>query len=152
MIIFGWGHQKINNVGPTFKQQCSHCNNSEYWLLNKISTWFTLFFIPVFPYENKHFLSCPICQYGVELKSAQADEIKPFAEANQLLIDGKITENEYKTRLSLLPNRESEIVEAEVEQSIKSDDSPLTFCSNCGTGLTGEIKFCGNCGAKNMIE
>jgi len=55
MIIFGWGHQTIKNIGPTFKNHCSHCNNEDYWTLTKYTTWFTLFFIPVIPYSIKYF-------------------------------------------------------------------------------------------------
>src|SRR3990167_6580332 len=98
MIIFGWGHQTIKNFGPTFKNHCSHCNNEEYWTLTRHTTWFTLFFIPIIPYSVKYFLSCPICQYGITLDNKQVEQIKPIAEANQLLIDGKITEVEYKNK------------------------------------------------------
>ena len=42
-------------------------------------TWFTLFFIPVIPYEIKFFLTCPICQYGINRDTAQFHELKPDA-------------------------------------------------------------------------
>lgn len=37
-------------------------------------TWFTLFFIPVIPYENKHILLCEICSNGVVLGDASVDK------------------------------------------------------------------------------
>lgn len=150
MIIFGWGHQTTKNFGPTFKNHCNHCNNDEYWVLTRIMTWFTLFFIPVFPYSIKYFLSCPICQYGLTLDSKQIEQIKPIAEANQLLIDGKITEAEYKTQINQLEGGAPVHVEAEtVEQKVLSGGNEDTsFCSECGTKVTKEIKFCGNCGVK----
>ncbi len=150
MIIFGWGHQTTKNFGPTFKNHCSHCNNEEYWVLTRIMTWFTLFFIPVFPYSIKYFLSCPICQYGLTLDSKQIEQIKPIAEANQLLIDGKITEAEYKTQINQLGSGASVHVEGEAtEQKVLSGGKEdISFCSECGTKITKEIKFCGNCGVK----
>jgi len=149
MIIFGWGHQTIKNLGPTFRQHCSHCNNGEYWVLTKITTWFTLFFIPIFPYSIKYFLSCPICQYGLTLDDKQIERIKSLAEANQLLIDGKITEPEYKTQINQLEGELPTRVEAEViEKKPDSDKEDIGFCSECGTKITKEIKFCGNCGMK----
>jgi tetratricopeptide (TPR) repeat protein len=99
MIIFGWGRQTIKQIGVTFKKLCSHCQNEDYWILTRYMTWFTLFFIPVFPYSIKYFLSCPICKYGLTLDQKQIDQFKPLAEINQLLIDGKITNDEYQMRL-----------------------------------------------------
>jgi len=102
MIIFGWGHQKSKNYGPVFKHHCDHCNNDDYWTLHKISTWFTLFFIPVFPYESKCLLICPVCNYGVELDGQKFNELKVIAENNSALIEGRITEEEYKNRVNQL--------------------------------------------------
>lgn len=153
MIIFGWGHQMIKNFGPTFRHHCNHCNNDEYWVLTRIMTWFTLFFIPVFPYEIKYFLSCPICQYGLTLKKEQIDEIKPLAEANQLLVDGKITKEEYQNKINLLNSNQTQQISApadvkEVEHWVVSDNALLSFCADCGKELTKDIKFCGNCGVQ----
>jgi zinc-ribbon family len=148
MIIFGWGHQTAKNFGPTFKNHCSHCNNEEYWVLTRIMTWFTLFFIPVFPYSIKYFLSCPICQYGVTLDTKQSEQIKPIAEANQLLIDGKITEAEYKIQINRLGSGASAQVWVEaVEQKVlSSGNEDVGFCAECGMKVTKAITFCGNCG------
>lgn len=150
MIIFGWGHTMVRNFGPAFRQHCNHCNNEEYWVLTRIMTWFTLFFIPVFPYSIKYFLSCPICQYGLTLEGEQIEKIKPLAEANQLLIDGKISEAEYRTKMNQLNGAAATPVEAEVVQpkALVSPDQKVGFCSECGAKVTDEIKFCGNCGIK----
>lgn len=150
MLIFGWGRQTIKSFGPTFRQPCSHCNNDEYWVLTRIMTWFTLFFIPVFPYSIKYFLSCPICQYGLTLDNEQTEKIKPLAQANQLLIDGKITEAEYKTQMNQLGGGTSTPVEADVveQKELGSGNDDINFCSECGTKATKEIKFCENCGVK----
>jgi NADH pyrophosphatase NudC (nudix superfamily) len=113
-------------------------------------TWFTLFFIPVFPYSIKYFLSCPICQYGLTLDSKQTDEIKPIAEANQALMDGKISESEYKTRINQLGSGEPVQIEAKAVETkaLSGSDNDLVFCSQCGTSITKEVKFCGSCGTK----
>jgi len=140
----------IKNFGPTFRQHCSHCNNDEYWVLTRIMTWFTLFFIPVFPYSIKYFLTCPVCQYGLTLDSEQTEKIKPLAEANQLLIDGKITEVEYKAQMNQLGSGSPIPVEAEVveQKEFVGGNEEISFCSECGTKVTKEIKFCGNCGVR----
>lgn len=150
MLIFGWGHRTTKHLGPTFQNHCNHCNNEQYWVLTKFMDWLTLFFIPVFPYSTKYFLSCPICQYGLALKSEQTEKIKPLAEANQLLIDGKITEAEHKTRINQLGSGSATRVEAETVEpkALVGGDDETKFCSECGTKLMKEMKFCGNCGAK----
>lgn len=149
MIIFGWGRQTIKRIGIAFKRMCDHCHNEDYWVLTQITTWFTLFFIPVIPYSTKYFLSCPVCQYGLTLDSKQVEEIRPLAETNQLLVDGKITAEEYHARLNQPHNESPEPIKAEVVEVKKSAnaDENLSFCGNCGTALSKELKFCGNCGA-----
>ena len=140
----------IKNFGPTFKQHCNHCGNDDYWVLTRIMTWFTLFFVPIFPYSIKYFLSCPVCQYGLTLDSKQSDELRPLAEANQLLLDGKITKEEYQVRLSLPQASESQekVVEAEIETKVAHKPTSLKFCASCGTEVVKDVKFCGNCGAQ----
>ena len=149
MIIFGWGFQTIKNFGPVFKNLCSHCHNEDYWVLTRVMTWFTIFFIPIFPYEIKHHLTCPVCKYGVTLKGEQVAQMKPLAETNQLLVDGKITADEYNTKINLLNGGATETVQAEViEAKIlpEGGNTHLSYCADCGTQVTKELKFCGNCG------
>jgi hypothetical protein len=148
MIIFGWGRQTEKQIGIAFKNLCSHCHNEDYWVLSKITTWFTLFFIPVIPYSDKYFLACPVCKYGLTLDYKQVEEIKPLAETNQLLIDGKITVDEHQGLLAKLHEGSADPLEAEVLEvkSMASKEKNLTYCGNCGTVITKDIKFCGNCG------
>lgn len=117
-------------------------------MLTRSMVWFTLFFIPVFPYSIKYFLSCPICKYGLILDREQIEKIKPIAEANQLLIEGKITEREYKMRLGQLdeqPTQQVEVIPAE-QKELNDRDQGSGFCSECGSKLIKAAKFCGKCG------
>jgi hypothetical protein len=154
MIIFGWGFQTLKNLGPAFKNLCSNCNNEQYWILTRVITWFTIFFIPVIPYEIKHHLSCPICKYGLVLNQKQINEIKPLAVVNQLLVEGKISQEEYHARLNQLngvsPNNVQEKI---METKVVSDgNSSFSFCTNCGDKVTEESKFCGKCGTATVIQ
>jgi hypothetical protein len=155
MIIFGWGRQTIKQIGVVFKKLCGHCNNEEYWILTRTITWFTLFFIPIIPYSVKYFLSCPVCKYGFDLNSKQVDEIKPLAEINQLLVDGKITEAEYHSRINLL-NGDSPSEPAQIEvlenKVLPEGNVALSYCGSCGTSITKELKFCGNCGTQVIAK
>ena len=88
------------------------------------------------------------------LDSKQIDEIKPIAEANQLLIEGKISETEYKTKINQLGSGEPVKTEARVVETkaLSEGSDNLSFCSECGTSITKEIKFCGSCGAKALSK
>ena len=67
MVIFGWGYQRQSSKILPFQGKCSSCNNTVDWYLVRVSTWFTLFFIPIFPYSRKAFVLCPICGSGIEI-------------------------------------------------------------------------------------
>jgi len=152
-IIFGWGKQTTWNVGPVFRQRCSHCNNEEYWVLLRRTTWFSLFFIPIIPYKTQWWLLCPICKYGLELKPEQVKQLQPIAETNQLLATKRITEQEYQARMVALNSNPTATadtpslpqVEAEVEAEAKTD---TVYCSDCGKELMSDSRFCAHCGTK----
>lgn len=72
MIIFGWGKRTFKELGTTERVQCGRCNNVRPWKYKKMTTWFTLFFIPVIPYEMKYFKECPICKEAVLVNRAEA--------------------------------------------------------------------------------
>ena len=153
-IFFGWGHTTKKLFGPVFKQVCNHCHNEEYWVLTRVRVWFTLFFIPVIPYENKYFLSCPICEYGLTLNPEQIRQLRPLAETNQLLVSGSISQTEYGSRIQALNGGETNPTQEEVSvrdvevetQTSEQDNQPRQFCSECGNKVIAEAKFCGKCG------
>ncbi len=154
MIIFGWGFQTLKDFGPAFKNLCSHCNNEQYWVLTRIITWFTIFFIPIIPYEIKYHLSCPICKYGLVLNQKQINEIKPLAEVNQLIVDGKISQEEYCARLNQLNSGSSENVQEKITETkaVSEDKTNLSYCANCGNNVIEESKFCGKCGTATVTK
>lgn len=152
MIIFGWGKQLIKIIGPVFKHHCPNCGNEDYWILKRISTWFTLFFIPVIPYEWKYFLMCPVCERGLYLKSDQYNELKLIAELNNQLVKGVITNDQYIKKISELQQVEATVGNSidstgQVE-AIASPKNDSKFCAQCGTELNKESKYCKNCGSQ----
>lgn len=150
MLIFGWGHQITKNLGITFKNYCSNCNNNDYWQLLRITTWFTLFFIPVIPYERKYFLMCPVCEKGVYLEGEKINELRNLAEANSDLINKKITTEEYNQRLLGPKKVDNEYVDGQIEEiDVKEkNDRKNIFCTNCGQKNNYENNFCQDCGKK----
>lgn len=145
MIIFGWGHQTNKNLGPTFRNHCSNCNNDGYWILTKITVSFTLFFIPIFPYSIKYFLACPVCKYGVTLDSEKAEKLRRLIEASQSQTNKQISEDECM-RVVRNENVSRKHVESMVVERNSGQGS--SYCSGCGTKIISDINFCGNCGIK----
>lgn len=60
-ILFGFGHRTIKDHDMGEEILCRRCNNKRPWQYKKITTWFTLFFIPVIPYRVEYVRVCPIC-------------------------------------------------------------------------------------------
>jgi len=55
---------------------CPDRNNQTWLHLVSYKTWFTLFFIPVIPYESKDLLLGPMCSVGLELQGPQMEKAK----------------------------------------------------------------------------
>lgn len=151
-VIFGWGHQKIKNLGPVILRFCSHCRNESYWNLTVISTWFTLFFIPIFPYSIKKLLTCSVCAWGFQLENEQFEKIKQLAENNKLLSEQKITEQEYQERLGFLTSGDEVItppgVPRKIPVTVEKNNKQSVYCVNCGDNIGEGHKFCKKCGAE----
>ncbi len=78
MIIFGW-RRRVHDLGGKYALLCAHCDNQVEARLIKVGTWFTLFFIPVFPYRINYFLRCPKCGKATRVKKNQLAALQPPA-------------------------------------------------------------------------
>lgn len=144
-FIFGWGKQTRKDFGPVNKLNCSHCGRDEYWHLVRSITWATLFFIPIIPYSIEKFILCPICQYGIQLDDKKFNELRAIAEANQMLLDGKITELEHNKMLNL-PTENNQVNGDVAEETEVSEAT--SYCHMCGKEVAIDAIFCKFCGNK----
>lgn len=125
-FIFGWNHSKAENVGVVNRHECSNCHNSEFWQLDKISRYFTLFFIPIFPHSTDYWYHCPVCNYGLQLKKSDYENYKEIAEINNLFLDKKINEIDRDNRLKLIYSKidtQNEIQEQKYIEESKDFES-----------------------------
>lgn len=77
MVII-WGTRGMNkDLGVTRQMyHCSHCNSVSNYKVFRVRKWFTLFWIPIFPFSSKYYVTCPVCSYGANVKKQEAfDEI-----------------------------------------------------------------------------
>lgn len=124
MIIFGWDYRKVQNYGPVKRERCNGCSNETTFQLQKLSTWFTLFLIPVVPYRTNYLLVCPICKNYEEIDSSEfldfIDHIQSQKESESQMVssDSYVTENGaiYRTETQLNFIRQMKEIEMEREK------------------------------------
>lgn len=102
LFIFGWGKQTVKNHGPVYMYHCDNCNNDRNWLLYSRRTWFTLFFIPVIPYNKDNAILCPVCSHGSKLDDKQFEHMKAVADCNMELINKRISDEAHAAKLKQL--------------------------------------------------
>ena len=105
MIVFGWGRRTVHDAGPVAFQKCERCQNRSWFHLLTIRRWFTLFFIPIIPYETRHRMICPVCTAGVDLVG---EGLARARRLNQIAVGyttQQITGDEYNARYNEIVGR-----------------------------------------------
>ncbi len=99
MFILFRGHQTRKDYGPTLPMKCLNCKDDVWLRLVNIKTWFTIFFIPVFPYKWEYYLLCNICSQGVKLEPWQIDKAKGLNRYTISFLNKEINQREYNKYL-----------------------------------------------------
>src|SRR6185436_3496073 len=81
MIVFGWGGAKPKDKGGVAPVQCPHCNNRVLLRYVHATSWFSLFWIPLIPYNPQHMLLCPICTQGIKVTKAQLAAVETMIQS-----------------------------------------------------------------------
>ena len=75
MLII-WGFRDTDrDLGVVDYLHCNRCNNDSNWRLQRTTSWFTLFFIPVIPYRRVYYVYCPVCHWTTEIPKEEAKRI-----------------------------------------------------------------------------
>ncbi len=98
-VLFGFDKEKIKDHGPAIPMVCPRCHNPTHFRLVEVSKWFTLFLIPIFPYEWTYWLKCDICSHGAELDDERFERAQRVARAFRKWRDAQISEERYNTLL-----------------------------------------------------
>ncbi len=80
IVLFGLGKTTKKNFGYLPDKNCKLCEKNHAYELLRITTWMTLFFIPVIPYSFKYFLVCPNCERGFEITKDQFNSLRQIQE------------------------------------------------------------------------
>lgn len=114
-FIFGWGHRNVKNFGQTLVQKCPVCSHTSHYSLVRTRDWFTLFFIPIFPYETKYYLECPVCKNAFELENENnIEKLKEIAELIEKFDNKEVTKKEL--------NKQYKSLVKEIKPETKEED------------------------------
>jgi len=94
LIIFGTRRMR-KQLGVVL-MMCARCHRPCAQTIVKIHTWFTLFFIPIFPFSTKYFTVCSMCGGAMSVEHSEAEHLVEAAagQAQQparMTPDGPIT-------------------------------------------------------------
>src|SRR5882757_1664244 len=73
MII--WGFRSRNKVKGQARYICQQCKRDSYHTVVGSQRWFTLFFIPLFPFSNKMTSRCNLCGFQTRTNQAHVDQL-----------------------------------------------------------------------------
>jgi len=74
ILIFGTKiFEKVMAVIGPFR--CTRCGNTAQFRIVRSGHWFTLFFIPLFPFSSKYYRVCGACSNAEELDKETAKGI-----------------------------------------------------------------------------
>ena len=80
MII--WGTRRRNKVMGQTRYTCAKCQQDAFHGIVRSRTYFTLFFVPLFPVSKVTTARCGVCGYQEKIKNETADRLFPKEKAN----------------------------------------------------------------------
>ncbi|WP_433756473.1 zinc-ribbon domain-containing protein [Nocardia sp. CA-135398] len=82
MLIFGW--QRRLHTLAMITLVCGRCGNPAAHALRRLATTFTIFFIPILPLANKHYMECTWCGASTPLAVPQVTNLIARANAERM--------------------------------------------------------------------
>ena len=80
MIII-WGTKAMKKLlAYTQAYTCPRCGRAAPFMVLRVAKWFTLFWIPIFPYSFKYYMVCPSCEIANEMDKDQAKALAAAAK------------------------------------------------------------------------
>ena len=83
LLIFGLTKTKVKYRGSTGIQVCPTCYRTAEWGSFRVTRWFHIFFVPVFPVKYRDVTACPIC--GQRLRRPWRG---PFRQSGEPFLEG----------------------------------------------------------------
>jgi hypothetical protein len=98
-ILFGFGKQTVKDHGDCLAGTCPRCHNQVTLRHLQLTTWFTLFFLPVIPYKRARVLICPICRWSRDVPKAAVPLTEEMATITTQWRAGALSDADYAARV-----------------------------------------------------
>lgn len=98
IFIFDWGHQTEKNYGPLSRSDAPFKLEGEMVWLIRQTTWFRAFFIPLIPTKTSHYFQLINSDSTEPINFKTFEQFKELASLNMLVMDDKISDEEYRER------------------------------------------------------
>jgi zinc-ribbon family len=95
-IVFGWGGGRRKDHGAAVPAHCPNCRNAVMFRYFSVTKWFSLFFIPLIPYQTSHLLLCPVCTRGMRLERGQVEQAKQLVASSAAFSSGSMSHDDYE--------------------------------------------------------
>jgi hypothetical protein len=99
MIIFGYHGGKRKDLGEALPMSCPRCNNLTTYRWMSVTSWFSLFFVPLIPLRRHDYLVCPICTRAVELTRDQREMAANLVSLTRRFRAGELAQDDYLAQL-----------------------------------------------------
>lgn len=119
--IFGADKRK-KDIKVLDNLQCKNCEGNVSGKLIKVYSFFHIFFIPLYIWDEHYYIVCNRCKSVYEIPKEKGKEIEKNRDINLTYWDLKLIENNYK--------------------------SNNYVCEVCGSKLEDNFEFCPYCGNK----
>ena len=70
-----YGSRSRNRVMGQMQNACPQCKKEGFQTVVRSRRWFTLYFIPLFPFSKKTSVHCNLCGFQYEMDNQQADSL-----------------------------------------------------------------------------
>jgi hypothetical protein len=96
IVVYGKGESE-ERFGPITSLNCKNCKISNKWTVQKTTDWFTLYFIPVIPF-NKYKILCLNCQHTEIIPKAEFKIYWEFLTLSEQIGESVPNSNQLKTQ------------------------------------------------------
>ncbi len=62
LIVYNFAKKSIKRKTPGCQAQCNHCNQINTVNIVKVTTSFSLYWLPIIPYKFEYFIECANCK------------------------------------------------------------------------------------------
>jgi len=105
-FIFGFGKKTIKTHWEEDMTTCERCHNTRLWPLKKVTSWFTLFFMPLIPYSRQYVKVCPICGHYTEITKERFESGKEKSDKQVVEVKNPVNHSKHMSEVQRRFNKE----------------------------------------------